>query len=71
MARNIGFLKLEFGLSAMSKDDLAGSLAYNSLKVKIFRVINRLLVTSFMIVLMPPFFVGLNLEQCFKGTKEC
>jgi hypothetical protein len=36
MARNIGFLKLEVGLSAMSKDDLADSLAYNSLKVKTF-----------------------------------
>jgi hypothetical protein len=35
MARNIGFLKLELGLSAMSKDDLADSLAYNSLKVKV------------------------------------
>jgi hypothetical protein len=34
MARNIGFPKLELGLSAMSKDDLADSLAYNSLKVK-------------------------------------
>jgi hypothetical protein len=33
MARNLGFLKLESGLSAMSKDDLADSLAYNSLKV--------------------------------------
>jgi hypothetical protein len=33
MARNIGFLKLEVGLSAMSKDDLADILAYNSLKV--------------------------------------
>jgi hypothetical protein len=28
MARNIGFLKLEVGLSAMSKDDLADCLAY-------------------------------------------
>jgi hypothetical protein len=36
MARNIGFSKLELGLSAMSKDDLADSLAYNSLKVKMF-----------------------------------
>jgi hypothetical protein len=36
MARNIGFPKLEVGLSAMSKDDLADSLAYNSLKVKMF-----------------------------------
>jgi hypothetical protein len=36
MARNIGFSKLEVGLSAMSKDDLTDSLAYNSLKVKMF-----------------------------------
>jgi hypothetical protein len=36
MARNIGFPKLEVGLSAMSKDDLADSLAYDSLKVKTF-----------------------------------
>jgi hypothetical protein len=34
MAINMGFLKLEAGLSAMSKDDLADSLAYNSLKVR-------------------------------------
>jgi hypothetical protein len=35
MMRNMGFSKLELGLSAMSKDDLADSLAYNSLKVYI------------------------------------
>jgi hypothetical protein len=34
MAKSMGFPKLEVGLSAMSKDDLADSLAYNSLKVK-------------------------------------
>jgi hypothetical protein len=34
MAKNMGFSKLEAGLSAMSKDDLADSLAYNSLKVR-------------------------------------
>jgi hypothetical protein len=33
MMKNMGFPKLELGLSAMSKDDLADSLAYNSLKV--------------------------------------
>jgi hypothetical protein len=33
MAKNMGFPKLEVGLSVMSKDDLADSLAYNSLKV--------------------------------------
>jgi hypothetical protein len=30
---NIGYLKLELGLSAMSKDQLADILDYNSLKV--------------------------------------
>jgi len=35
MAKNMGFPKLELGLSAMSKDELAYSLAYNSLKVYI------------------------------------
>jgi hypothetical protein len=33
MAKNMRFSKLEAGLSAMSKDDLADSLTYNSLKV--------------------------------------
>ena len=33
MMDNIGYPKLELGLSAMSKDQLADSLAYNSLKV--------------------------------------
>jgi hypothetical protein len=32
MARSMGFPKLEAGLCAMTKDDLADSLAYNSLK---------------------------------------
>jgi hypothetical protein len=36
MAENIGFPKLELGMSAMSKDDLADSLAYNSLNVRMF-----------------------------------
>jgi hypothetical protein len=34
MEKNMGFPKLEVGLSAMSNDDLADSLAYNSLKVQ-------------------------------------
>jgi hypothetical protein len=34
MAKNMGFPKLEVGFSAMSKDDLADSLAYNSLKIR-------------------------------------
>jgi hypothetical protein len=36
MAENIGFSKLELGMSAMSKDDLIDNLAYNSLKVRMF-----------------------------------
>jgi hypothetical protein len=36
MAKNIGFPKLELGLSTMTKDDLADSLAYNCLKVRMF-----------------------------------
>jgi hypothetical protein len=34
MARSMGFPKLEAGLCSMTKDDLADSLAYNSLKVQ-------------------------------------
>jgi hypothetical protein len=34
MAKSMGFPKLEAGLSTMSKDDLADSLAYNSMKVQ-------------------------------------
>jgi hypothetical protein len=33
MSRSMGFPKLEASLSAMTKEDLADSLAYNSLKV--------------------------------------
>jgi hypothetical protein len=33
ISRSFGFLKLEDGLSVLSKDELADSLAYNSIKV--------------------------------------
>jgi hypothetical protein len=36
MMDNLGYPKLELGLSAMTKDQLADILAYNSLKVCIF-----------------------------------
>jgi hypothetical protein len=42
MMKNMGYPKLELGLSAMSKDDLADSLAYNSLKVYKFLLQNKL-----------------------------
>jgi hypothetical protein len=34
IAKSMGFPKLEDGLSVMSKDDLADSLAYNNIKVQ-------------------------------------
>jgi hypothetical protein len=34
MARSMGFPKLEAGLCDMTKEDLADSLAYNSMKVR-------------------------------------
>jgi hypothetical protein len=34
IAKSMGFPKLEAGLAAMSKDDLADNLAYNSMKVQ-------------------------------------
>jgi hypothetical protein len=36
MMDNIGYMKLEVDLSALTKDQLADNLAYNSLKVCIF-----------------------------------
>jgi hypothetical protein len=33
IGKSMGFPKLEYGLSILSKDDLADSLAYNSIKV--------------------------------------
>jgi hypothetical protein len=40
MARSMGFPKLEAGLCAMTKEDLADSLAYNSLKVRELYIYN-------------------------------
>jgi hypothetical protein len=52
MAKNIGFPKLEVGLSAMSKDDLADSLAYNSLKVQKLWTYKKIIFSSFILVLI-------------------
>jgi hypothetical protein len=40
MMKNMGYPKLKLDLSAISKDDLADSLAYNSLKVYILLLYN-------------------------------
>jgi hypothetical protein len=52
MEKNIGFPKLEVGLSAMSKDDLADSLAYNSLKVQKLLTYKQIIFVSFTLVLI-------------------
>jgi hypothetical protein len=44
MMDNMGYTKLELGLSAMTKDQLADSLAYNSLKVCIFLFLHLLIL---------------------------
>jgi hypothetical protein len=43
IAKNIGFPKLEVGLCALSKDDLADSLVYNSLKVRKLRTYKQII----------------------------
>jgi hypothetical protein len=63
MARSMGFPKLEAGLCAMSKDDLADSLAYNSLKVQKLWILKFMdsVIESFILMLIHSFFlVGLN-----------
>jgi hypothetical protein len=56
MAKNIGFPKLEVGLSAMSKDDLADNLVYN----RSYGLVSRLLYVSLILVLILclPFFTA-------------
>jgi hypothetical protein len=60
IATSMGFLKLEEGLSAMSKDDLADSLAYNSIKVQ--KLLTLKLEMKYFIVMLNSFFflAGLN-----------
>jgi hypothetical protein len=53
MSKSFGFPTLEDGLSVLSKNELADSLAYNSLKVQKMR--------SLYYFLKPKFFVCLNL----------
>jgi hypothetical protein len=71
MAENVGYPKLELGLSAMTKDQLADSLAYNSLKVRILVGKQIIFVAYFFIGMCSSLvFVGLNPEQGLKGPEE-
>jgi hypothetical protein len=78
---NIGYLKLELGLSAMMKDQLAYSLAYNSLKVCIFLLLYLLIFVRqvfcarfmvMLIIIICVFFVcqGLILNNALKAQKD-
>jgi hypothetical protein len=48
----MGFPKLELGLSAMSKDELADNLAYISLKVYTLLLIKSVMFIGFLTVFM-------------------
>ena len=50
MMKNMGDPKLELGLSTMSKDDLADSLAYNSLKV--YFIVKLTIFVAFLAIIM-------------------
>jgi hypothetical protein len=60
MARSMGFSKLEAGLYAMTKDDLADSLAYNSLKVQKLYIWKFMNFELFFCSYTNPFHIGFN-----------
>jgi hypothetical protein len=62
MARSMGFPKLEAGLCAMTKDDLADSLAYNSLKVQKLYIWKLMNFELFFALILIIFHIGFNTE---------
>jgi hypothetical protein len=66
----MGFSKLEEGLSAMSKDDLADSLAYNSIKVH--KLLTLKFEMKYFIVMLNSFFFfqGLILSNALRAQKS-
>jgi hypothetical protein len=70
MARSMGFLKLKAGLCAMTKDNLADSLAYNSLKVQKLYIWKFTNFELFFCCYTNSFHIGFNTEQRLKGAKE-
>jgi hypothetical protein len=60
MARSMGFPKLEAGLCAMTKDDLADSLAYNSLKVRKLYIWKFIIFELFFCSYTNSFHIGFN-----------
>jgi hypothetical protein len=76
MMNNMGFPKLELGLSAMSKDQFVDNLAFNSLKVCIFwlrvLVLSELFFSSSYICCLLFCFIlqGLILSKALKAQKD-
>jgi hypothetical protein len=70
IAKSMGFSKLEEGLSAMSKDDLVDSLAYNSIKVQ--KLLTLKLEMKYFIVMLNSFFFlrGLILSNALRAQKN-
>jgi chromosome segregation ATPase len=66
----MGFQKLETGLAAMPKDDLADSLAYNSIKVH--KLLTLKLEMKYFIVMLNSFFFlqGLILSNALRAQKN-
>jgi hypothetical protein len=70
IAKSMGFPKLEEGFSAMSKDDLADSLAYNSIKVQKLLTL-KLGVKYFIVILNSLLFLqGLILSNALRAQKN-
>jgi hypothetical protein len=70
IAKSMGFPKLEEGLSAMSKDDLADMLAYNSIKIQ--KLLTLKLEMKYLIVMPNSFFFlqGLILSNALRAQKN-
>ena len=77
---NMGYPKLELGLSAMTKDQLADNLAYNSLKVCIFLFLYLLIfvrqvfgdrfVLMLIIIICVLVCQGLIISKALKAQKD-
>jgi hypothetical protein len=70
IAKSMGFPKLEEGLSAISKDDRADSLAYNSIKVH--KLLTLKLEIKYFIVMLNSFFFfqGFILSNALRAQKN-
>jgi hypothetical protein len=70
IAKSMGFPKLEEGISVMSKDDLADSLAYNSIKVH--KLLTLKLGMKYFIVMLNSFFFfqGFILSNALRAQKS-